>query len=214
LGRSLRVTELGLSALSGTPLAVQARPYLEELSRWTSYTAPAAVLDGPEILVVECVRAARRAQRGTAGVFAAGTRFPAHRCAMGKVLLADPPAEEAKAVMAELDFSRRSPNGAGGRRALARELREVREDGVARGEEELAAGVVEIAAAVRGESGETAAAAGIATLASMVGVDGLKDHLAPHLAAAARSRPGPWLVSQRLRRELGVDLLGSHKESG
>jgi tetratricopeptide (TPR) repeat protein len=34
------------------------------------------------------------------------------------------------------------------------------------------------------------------------------------LALAARSRPGPWLVSQRLRRELGVDLLSSHESGG
>jgi hypothetical protein len=33
------------------------------------------------------------------------------------------------------------------------------------------------------------------------------------LASAARSRPWPWLVGWRLRREMGVDLLGSHKES-
>ena len=43
----LRVTDLGMSALNSTGLRENARPYLEELRRRTSYTVNISVLDGP-----------------------------------------------------------------------------------------------------------------------------------------------------------------------
>src|SRR5271166_1897699 len=57
----IRVTDLGMSAMSSTGLREHARPYLEELRQHTHYTVSLAVLDGPEILYVD--RLPRRQSR-------------------------------------------------------------------------------------------------------------------------------------------------------
>ena len=53
---SLRVTDLGMSALNSTGLREHSRPYLEELRQRTSYTVSLSVLDSPEILYVDRAR--------------------------------------------------------------------------------------------------------------------------------------------------------------
>jgi IclR family transcriptional regulator, pca regulon regulatory protein len=177
------VTRLGMTALAGTPLEVHARPYLEELRRQTSYTV--AVLDGPDIIVVECVHSVRRAGSDIDRALAVGARLQAHRCAMGKALLAGLSEWAAKSVVGELDLSKRTPKGITGRRGFAKELEAIREDGVACGDEELVKGLVEIAAPVRGESREVVAAVGMAAPASRISLDSLAEHLAPHLTSTA-----------------------------
>ncbi len=59
----LRVTDLGMSALSSTGLREHARPYLEELRQRTSCTAGVSVLDGEEVLLLDRVRSLRRGAR-------------------------------------------------------------------------------------------------------------------------------------------------------
>jgi IclR family transcriptional regulator, pca regulon regulatory protein len=181
----LDVTRLGMTALAGTPLEVHARPYLEELRRQTSYTVAVAVLDGPDIIVVECVHSVRRAGSDVDRALAVGARLPAHRTAMGKALLAGLEEWAAKSVVGELDLSRHTPKAIAGKRALAQELAAIREDGVACGDEELVEGLVEIAAPVRGESREVVAAVGMAAPASRIALDSLVEHLAPHVTSTA-----------------------------
>src|SRR5580698_6887654 len=53
---ALRVTELGMTAMNSTSLREHARPYIEELSRRSTFTVAIAVLDGPEIVLVDRVR--------------------------------------------------------------------------------------------------------------------------------------------------------------
>jgi IclR family transcriptional regulator, pca regulon regulatory protein len=182
---ALRVTRLGMSALAGTDLTVLARPYLEELSRRTSYTVGIAVLDGPEIVCVDRVRGARRTPGNTDLGIAAAARLPAHCTATGKLLLACLPPEALRAVMGELELSRRGPNTITGKRALAKALEEIREEGIATSDEETAPGLVEIAASVRIESGEVVVAVGMEAHTSMIDLDSLLEHLGPHLVSTA-----------------------------
>src|SRR5271165_7681058 len=73
----LRVTDLGMSALNSTGLREHARPDLEELRQRTSYTANLAVLDGPDILIINRARSFRRGQDVDFGVHA-GSRLPSY----------------------------------------------------------------------------------------------------------------------------------------
>src|ERR1700682_6311090 len=58
----LAVTELGMSALSSTGLREHARAPLRALSRRTPYTLAFGMLDGPELVYLDRVRATRRGQ--------------------------------------------------------------------------------------------------------------------------------------------------------
>jgi IclR family transcriptional regulator, pca regulon regulatory protein len=181
----LDVTRLGMAALAGTPLEVHAQPYLEELSRQTSYTVAVAVLDGPDIVVVECVHSVRRAGSDIDRALAVGARLPAHRTAMGKALLAGLEEWAATRVVGELNFSMLTPKGITGPRGFAKKLEAIREDGIACGDEELLPGLVEIAAPVRGEPRETVAAVGMAAPVSRISLDSLVEDLAPHVTSTA-----------------------------
>src|SRR5580692_11704109 len=72
----LRVTDLGMSALSSTGLREHAPPYLEELRQRTSYTSSLAVLDGTEIVYVDRARSFRRGQARIDLDLQPGSRLP------------------------------------------------------------------------------------------------------------------------------------------
>ena len=58
----LRVTELGMSALSSTGLREHAHPYLWELHRDTNFTVGLGILDGGEIVYVDRLESSRPGQ--------------------------------------------------------------------------------------------------------------------------------------------------------
>ncbi len=60
---TLRVTDLGISAMNGMSLYEHAHPYLEELRGRTGFTVSVAVVDGEELLLVDWLRGGRRGQR-------------------------------------------------------------------------------------------------------------------------------------------------------
>jgi IclR family transcriptional regulator, pca regulon regulatory protein len=181
----LKVTDLGLSALSSTGLPQQARPYLEELRRRTSYTANIAVLDGAEILYVDRARAWRRGQDEVDLNLRPGSRLPAYCTSLGKVLLAFLPQAAQRELIGEMTLTRRGPNTITSKRALRTELDRVLKDGMAVNDEELAEGLYSIAAPVRNEAGEVVAAVNIAAHSSMISLADLVGALAPHLVATA-----------------------------
>lgn len=181
----LRVTDLGFSALSSTGLAEQARPYLEELRRNSSYTVSIVVLDGEEILYVDRARGYRYAQIWLDLSLGSGSRLPAHCTAAGKVLLAYLPDEAQRELIQGMRLERVGPHTVTSRRALLGELEQVREDGYAISDEETAAGLYSIAAPVWSESSEVAAAVDMIALASAISLEDLVQALLPHLVSTA-----------------------------
>lgn len=181
----LGVTDLGMSALSSTSLREHSHAYLEELRRRSGYTVSVAVLDGPEILYVDRARSFRRGQIRIDLNVRVGSRLPAYCTAMGKLLLAHLPDAERHKVMTQIVLSKRGPHTIASKRALLQELEQVREEGFAVAEEELAAELIAIAAPIRAESREVVAAVNMAAHTSMISLEGLVDQLLPHLLSTA-----------------------------
>ncbi len=181
---TLRVTDLGLSTMNGTGLHQHARPFVEELSRRSGHAVGIWILDGPELLCIDSAHG-RRGRRLGALRADAGTRLPVYCTAPGKLLLAHIPVSEQRVLLGELQLQRRGPRTIMSKRALRAELEAIPEETVATADEELAKGVVEIAAPVRAESREVVAAVGMTAHHSVLTIDSFVDQLGPHLVSIA-----------------------------
>ncbi len=182
---ALRVTELGISAMNATGLYEHAHLYLEELRARTGFTVSVAVLDGPEILLVNRLRGGRRGQRLIDLDLAPGSRLPVHCTATGKLLLANLPDQLQRELLVELELTKRAPNTIRSKTALRDELHRVREEGLAVAREELAPGLYAIAGPIRASTGEVTAAAAMTAHSSMISLEELVDALGPHLISTA-----------------------------
>lgn len=181
---ALRVTELGLSAMNAIGLREHARPFLEELGRRSGHTVCAWILDGPEVVCVESVRA-RRGRRLAQPQPDRGELLPAYCTAAGKLLLAHVPEPERRALLAEVTLERHGPRTMLSKRALRAELEAIPDEGLAVGHEELAADILEIAAPVRGGAREVVAAVAMRAHRSVLSIESLVDQLGPHLVSTA-----------------------------
>jgi IclR family pca regulon transcriptional regulator len=181
----LRVTDLGMAALNATPIREHAHPYLEELRQRSSYTVNLAVLDGPEILYVDRARSFRRGQSKIDLGLHPGSRLPAYCTAMGKLLLANLPEGEQRDLFSAMKLTKLAPNTITSKKALREELDEVREEGFAVNDQELAPELHSISAPVRNEAREVVAAVNMAAHTSMISLEELVDALGPHLVSTA-----------------------------
>ena len=132
-----RVLELGVSYVRSMGLWDVARPYLEQLSQRTNESCSIAQLDGSDIVYVARVAVPKI----VALAVQIGTRFPALATSLGKVLLADLPADDVDRVLAQPTRSglvaRWQPDPA----ERDAELREVRARGWALADQQLALGI-------------------------------------------------------------------------
>jgi IclR family transcriptional regulator, pca regulon regulatory protein len=181
----MRVTDLGLSAMSGMGLREQARADLEDLCQRTGFTASLAVLDGPEILLLDRLRGTRRALHQADPGITAGSRLPAHCTACGKLLLAYLPQWAQRELVGELQLQKRGPNTIRSKSALRTELTQICEDGLAVDDQEFVEGLYAIAAPLRSETGETVAAIALTAHHKAIALADLIDALAPHLISTA-----------------------------
>jgi IclR family pca regulon transcriptional regulator len=179
----LRVTDLGMSALSSMSLREHAHPYIQELRRETNFTVNLAILDGEEILYLDRVRGSRQGQHKIDLDLHVGSRLPAHCTAMGKLLLAHLPNDEQQAVIATLETGGRGPNAIETKKRLRETLPGILEVGFAINDEESAEQVQAIAAAVRSDRGEVVAAVGLVASRSTITVEELAEVLSPNLLA-------------------------------
>ncbi len=180
-----RVLDLGFSAINSMDLRELAVPHLQALSDETGHTVNMAVLDGPDILYIERCRTSRQGQRDIDLNLHIGSRLPAYCTSMGKVLLANLPAEALDKVLRQTEFHRRGPNTLTAKSELVAELERVRRDGLATNNEELAYGLRSIAAPVFSQDGEVAAAINLAVHRSMVSFDELLARLVTPLQRTA-----------------------------
>lgn len=182
---TLRVTDLGISAMNGMSCLEHAHPYLEELRSRTGFTVGLAIVDGPELLLVDWLRGNRRGQGLIDMGLTGGSRLPLHCTAAGKLLLAHLPAQDQRERIAELQLAKNGPNTIKSKTALRQELNRVREESLAIAEEELATGLYEIAAPVRSCGSDVVAAATMSAHSSMIAMEELVDALGPHLISTA-----------------------------
>jgi IclR family transcriptional regulator, pca regulon regulatory protein len=197
---SLRVADIGMSALHSMDLRDHAGTYLEDLRRSSGYTVNLAVLDGPEILYIVRARSLRRAQRGIDLDLRPGSRLPAYCTSIGKVLLAYLSETEQQRLISELELSSRRPNTIVTETALLDELNHVLDAGFATNDEELKSGLISMAVPIRDHTREIIAAVNMAADASMISLEDLVDALGPHLISVADT------ISNRLgyRREVSA----------
>jgi IclR family pca regulon transcriptional regulator len=182
---ALRVTDLGISAMSATGLQEHAHFYLEELCARTGFTVSVAVLDGPEILIIDRLRGARRGQRLIDLDLAPGSRLPVYCTAGGKLLLANLPDQQQREWLAGLQLTKRGPNTIRSKTTLRQELGKFREESLAVAEEELAANLYAIAAPIRSSTGEVIASTAMTAHSSTISMEELIDALGPHLISTA-----------------------------
>jgi IclR family transcriptional regulator, pca regulon regulatory protein len=182
---TLRVTDLGISAMNGMSLHEHAHPYLEELRARTGFTVSVAIVDGSELLLVDWLRGNRRGQRLIDLEFAPGARLPLHCTAAGKLLLAHLPEQDQRERLAEIQLAKHAPNTIRSKTTLRQELGRIREESLAVAEEELAPGLYEIAAPVRSSGSEVVAAASMSAHSTMIALEELVDALGPHLISTA-----------------------------
>jgi IclR family transcriptional regulator, pca regulon regulatory protein len=173
----LRVTDLGMSALNATGLRQHSRPYLEKLRQSSSYTVNLAVLDGSEILYVDRARSFRCGQSKIDFGLAVGSRLPAYCTSMGKLLIAHLSDGEQRSLLAATKLTKRGPNTITSKNKLRAELEGLNN-------QELAPGLLSIAAPVRDEWGAVRAVLNIAAHTSMISLKGLVD-LVPQLSRTA-----------------------------
>ncbi|MGH2831464.1 MAG: IclR family transcriptional regulator [Solirubrobacteraceae bacterium] len=152
----LRVSDLGMSALDSIALREQTRAHLQRLAGETGMTAILGVLDGNEVL---CVQIARAAAGGSPQSITThvGSRVASYATAMGKLLLAYLSDEQRKVTLDSLDLRKLAPNTITSKKRLMQELEDVRKQGMALEEQELAAGLNAIATPVYDENTEVSA---------------------------------------------------------
>jgi IclR family transcriptional regulator, pca regulon regulatory protein len=181
----LRVTDLGMAALSATGLREHARPALEELSRGSSYTATLAVLDGEDMVVLERVRSPRRRPWNAEPDLRPGSRLPARATALGMLLLAHLPDRERREAAARVAGTRLRPKAPTSKRVLKEQLEEISARGLAVSDQETGDGQLELAAPVRNQDGDVVAAVGISAPAAQITAQQLLRALGPQVETAA-----------------------------
>src|SRR5512142_704942 len=93
-----RVLELGYSYLSSMSLPEVAQPHLEQLVAEIHESSSVSVLDGDDVVYVARVPTTRI----MTVAINVGTRFPAYATSMGRVLLADLPADALEEYLARV----------------------------------------------------------------------------------------------------------------
>jgi IclR family pca regulon transcriptional regulator len=176
-----RVLELGVTYVQALGLWDIARPHLEDLVGRTHESSSVAELDGSDIVYVARVAVPKL----IALAVHIGTRFPAVPTSLGKVLLAGLTREQLDATLAQPSRSGVLPRWTPERDELDRVLSEVRAQGFALTDEQLASGIRSVAAPLRDGSGRVVAAVNVTVHAAETSVTTLREEYLPMLLDTA-----------------------------
>jgi IclR family transcriptional regulator, pca regulon regulatory protein len=176
-----RVLDLGCAYVGSLGLWDVVRPHLRALVERTGESSSMAQLDGSEIVYVGRV-AVPKIITIAVGV---GTRLPAASTAMGRVLLAALTSAERRAALAAAPRGEIRAAAVPGRRELDVLLAQVREQGWAAVDQQLAAGVRSVAAPLRDHEGRTVAAVNVCVHAAEHSMERLERDLLPLLLETA-----------------------------
>jgi IclR family pca regulon transcriptional regulator len=181
----MRAGDPGRSAVSSTALGKVPYEYLAELRDRSSCTASVAVLDGKDIVYILRARSAWQGESEVAQRLGRGSRLPASRTAMGRMLLAHvAPLEQRRAI--ETNTERPNPEEATtAPEKLIAELASIRQKGIAIADQVHVDSQRCLAAPVMSRSSEVIAAVDVAATKSSFSKAQLLDQLAPMVVACA-----------------------------
>jgi len=177
-----KILELGYAYISSLSLPEIALPHLEQLVERVHESTSVSVLDGDEVVYVARVPT----KRIMTVSISVGTRFPAYATSMGRVLLAWRSAEWLDGYLASARLKALTAHTLADSESLRAELAAVRERGWAMADQELEEGLRSVAAPIRDQSGQVAAAINVATNVSRTSADELIERIVPQLLATAR----------------------------
>ena len=169
--------------LASRPAPSLAQPLLDALSERTRESASLGMLQGDDAIII----ARSTARRSLSTGLGIGSRLPAYCAALGRVLLAGlPPEEAARRVraMPRPRLTARTVTDAGEVLAL---IARCREEGYASNDGELELGVRSMAVPVRDRSGEVTAAMSIAVRAERMTLAEVRETFLPALRKASSS---------------------------
>lgn len=183
-----KLPQLGARSTFQVNLREAAQALLRELWRITQETVNLGVLDGLEVVYLDCLESPQSFRL----VANAGTRAVAYRTALGKAMLAHFPAERRKAIIESLGFRAFTPKTITSPERFRSELEKVRKRGYAIDDEESVLGVRCLAAPVLNVEREAVAAVSISGPTARMTDDKLPEFAAAVCAAARQ-------ISFRLR---------------
>jgi DNA-binding IclR family transcriptional regulator len=170
-----KLVELGNRLLSQLDLRTEAHPFLIQLAERTKETVHMVVLDNNEALYVDKVEPSQPADgsRMVCMVSVMGSRIPTHCSAVGKVMLAFLPQERLIEIVGDKGLPRRTENTITDFKELKTHLQHIRKQGYALDDEENEKGVKCVAAPIRDQSGNVAAAVSISVPGIRIRTDAL-----------------------------------------
>lgn len=165
-----RMFELGMRAVRNIDLTEIAVPHLEKLRDDTGMTAHLAARDDTAVVYQSKIDGRGFVRFDTY----VGKRVSLHLTAVGKALAAYLPDAELDRILPRFDFSHGTDKSIKSERALRLALKKVRESGYALDDEEEEPGVRCVAAPIRNHQGVVVASAGVVSLAADLRGDALK----------------------------------------
>ncbi|MFE4455059.1 IclR family transcriptional regulator C-terminal domain-containing protein [Streptomyces sp. NPDC056796] len=191
-----RVLALGYPPLSRTTLSRIAEPHLAALAGRIQDSASLAVLADDSVQYV-----ARAATHRVMTVnITVGTRFPAYATSLGRVLLADLPADALGSLLDHAELRPLAPHTLTRRTALEDVLSGVRAEGYALVDEELEAGLRSIAVPVRDRAGSAVASINVAMHSSSRTVEECLERVLPELRLTAGHIESELHIASRFTR--------------
>lgn len=153
----IRLLELGQEAQKNFELRKVASPYLQQLNHALDETVHLTVLDGDEVLYVECFESSKRLR--TYSVI--GVRGPLHCTAVGKAILAFLDDDQKIRLVNRLELVKFTPNTITERKVLLEDLELVRRRGYSVDDVEHEEGVRCVGAPVYDNKGRACASISI-----------------------------------------------------
>ncbi len=177
-----RVLALGHSYISSMPLAAMAQPILENVSHILHESCSIATLDRTDIVYI----ARANVTRIMSIDLVVGSRLPAFCTSMGRILMADLPAEKLDEFLAHAEFKRYTERTVANAERLRQILRLVQRNGYCIVDQELESGLRSMAVPIRDSAGRVVAALNVGAHAQRVSIQDLQVRFLPHLNAAAQ----------------------------
>src|SRR4029077_5091115 len=158
-----------------------AQPVLEHVSHVLHESCSIATLDGSEIVYI----ARANVTRIMSIDLGVGSRLPAFCTSMGRILLADLPAESLDELISQMEFKRYTERTVVGAEKLRQILRIVQRNGYSIIDQELEHGLRSMAVPIRNPTGKVVAALNVGAHAQRVSLQDLQTRFLPHLKTAA-----------------------------
>lgn len=182
---SAKSAAVGMAVLGEIALRSGCDPVLGKLREDSGHTAGLAVLDGIRATYVQRLPAHLQGQFEADLELRAGAHVPLYCTALGKAMLASLPGERVEELLSQIDLARRGPNSIRAKRTLVREVEQIRRDGLAISDEEIAAGVRSVAVAVADPVGGRQLALDVNVPSRARSVPEIREQIGPLLRAAA-----------------------------